>query len=222
MPLIQGKQAAVTIMGTEERRVTMDKGIGNLGPRRIIAAVRHSEDLKLACASDLPVVFLLVGDLFTVQDYVKQVLDSGKKVFLHVDFIAGLGSDPIIIKYLAEKVRPTGIISTKTHLIKHAKKNGLAAVQRLFLIDSAALENGIANVQQSAPDAVEIMPGLIPRVITEVSERLSVPVIAGGLIHHHEEIETALQAGAAAVSMGSRALWVKEAKRPRADEAVVR
>ncbi|WP_084783488.1 glycerol-3-phosphate responsive antiterminator [Paenibacillus sp. FJAT-26967] len=186
------------------------RSIGDFGSQRIIAAVRRAEDLKAACASDLPVVFLLVGDLFTVQDYVRQVLDAGKKVFLHVDFINGLGNDPIIVKYLAEKVQPTGIISTKSHLIKHAKKQGLLTIQRMFLIDSAALDNGIANVQQSEPDAVEIMPGLLPRVIAEVSSRLQIPVIAGGLIHHHEEVEAALEAGAAAVSMGSRALWAND------------
>jgi glycerol uptake operon antiterminator len=177
------------------------------GPRRIIPAVRKAEDLQAACRSEWPVVFLLIGDLFTVEDYISQVIRAGKKVFLHVDFIAGLSGDPIVMKFIAERLRPTGIISTKSHFIKHAKKNGLLAIQRLFLIDSSALEHGIHNMEQSEPDAVEIMPGLIPRVITQLRDSISMPIIAGGLIQEHAEIETALLAGASAVSMGNKRLW---------------
>ena len=175
---------------------------------RIIPAVRRSEDLQAACRSSWPVIFLLIGDLFTVGDYVSEAMRAGKKVFLHVDFISGLGSDPITIKYIAERVRPTGIISTKTHFVKHAKKNGMMAIQRLFLIDTSALEHGVQNISQSEPDAVEIMPGLIPRVIAELQERCAVPIIAGGLIKEHNEVEMALKAGASAVSMGSKHLWL--------------
>jgi glycerol uptake operon antiterminator len=178
------------------------------GPKRIIPAVRKVEDLQAACRSDSPVVFLLIGDLLTVEDYINQVLQAGKKIFLHVDFITGLGGDPIVMKFVAERLRPTGIISTKSHFVKHAKKNGLMAIQRIFLIDTSALEHGIHNIEQSGPDAVEIMPGLIPRVITKLCDTISIPIIAGGLIHDHSEITTALQAGASAVSMGSKRLWI--------------
>ncbi|MGE7225464.1 glycerol-3-phosphate responsive antiterminator [Paenibacillus sp. PDC88] len=178
------------------------------GDSRIIPAVRRADDLQAACRSRWPVVFLLIGDLFTARDYVDEALRAGKKVFLHVDFISGLGSDPIAMRYIAERVRPTGIISTKTHFVKHAKKYGLLAIQRLFLIDTSALEHGIQNIGHSEPDAVEIMPGLIARVITELREQCPVPIIAGGLIRERSEIETALSAGASAVSMGRKQLWL--------------
>ncbi|CAH0121320.1 Glycerol uptake operon antiterminator regulatory protein [Paenibacillus sp. CECT 9249] len=179
----------------------------HIGSSPIIPAVRKPEDLQAACASDRPVVFLLTGDLFTVGDYTNQAIAAGKKVFLHVDFIGGLGNDTIVMKYIAERVRPAGIISTKQHFVKQAKKCGLAAIQRLFLIDTSALHQGITNVLQSEPDAVEIMPGLIPRVIRELSEHLPIPIIAGGLIKEEEEIRAALEAGASAVSMGNKSLW---------------
>lgn len=175
--------------------------------KQIIPAVRTPEDLAEACRSEWPAIFLLTGDLLTVEHYVGQALRAGKQVFLHVDFIMGLGGDPIVMKYIAEKVRPTGIISTKSHFVKHAKRNGLMAIQRLFLIDTGALQHGIQNIEQSGPDAVEIMPGLIPRVIRELKSRVNVPIIAGGLIRDHSEIHTALEAGAMAVSMGDKRLW---------------
>lgn len=181
--------------------------------RIIIPAVRKPEDLALACRSEWPILFLLTGDLFTVEDYVKQAKDAGKKVFLHVDFLAGLSSDSVAVEYIADRVCPTGIISTKNHMIKQAKKCGLQAIQRLFLIDTSALEQGIQTASLNRPDALEVMPGLIPRVIGELRQRTSLPIIAGGLIKDHKEIETALQAGAAAVSMGSKSLWHSFAKR---------
>lgn len=177
------------------------------GPERRIAAVRKPEDLQAALRNGWPVVFLLIGDLFTAERYVAEALRAGKKVFLHVDFITGLGGDPIVIKYIAERIKPTGIISTKSHFVKHAKKQGLLAIQRLFIIDTSALEQGIHNIRQSEPDAIEIMPGLLSRVITELRDSVPTPIIAGGLIKDKAEIETALRAGAAAVSMGNRLLW---------------
>lgn len=175
--------------------------------QKIIPAVRTPEDLQAACQSEWPAVFLLTGDLLTVENYVGQLLRAGKLVFLHVDFITGLGGDPIVMKFIAEKVRPTGIISTKSHFVKHAKKNGLMAIQRIFLIDTSALEHGIQNIEQSGPDAVEVMPALIPRVIRDLKSRISLPIIAGGLIRDRSEIDTALQAGAVAVSMGDKRVW---------------
>ncbi|AWB43052.1 glycerol-3-phosphate responsive antiterminator [Paenibacillus sp. CAA11] len=174
---------------------------------RIIPAVRRAHDLEAACQSPWPVIFLLIGDLMTAEDYVRQGLAAGKQVFLHADFISGLGGDPIVMKYIAERARPTGIISTKSHFVKHAKKNGMKAIQRVFLIDTSALEHGIQNIEQSAPDAVEIMPGLLPKVIGRMSSATRLPIIAGGLIQDRAEVEQALAAGASAVSMGARQLW---------------
>lgn len=180
--------------------------------KTIIPAVRKPEDLAAACRSEWPILFLLTGNLFTVEDYVREANESGKKVFLHVDFLAGLGTDPVAVEYIADRVRPAGIISTKSHMVKQAKKCGLQAIQRLFLIDTSALEHGIHTVRQNRPDALEVMPGLIPRVIGELSASTSLPIIAGGLIKDHAEIEMALQAGAAAVSMGNKSLWHSFAK----------
>ena len=46
------------------------------------------------------------------------------------------------------------------------------------------------------PDCVELMPGVMPKVIRQMAETLSVPVIAGGLISDKEDIIAALDAGA--------------------------
>ena len=54
---------------------------------------------------------------------------------------------------------------------------------------------------------IEIMPGIMPRVIEEIKTKISLPVIAGGLIETKAEVTAALASGAAAVSTGMPELW---------------
>jgi glycerol uptake operon antiterminator len=62
-------------------------------------------------------------------------------------------------------------------------------------------------VKSSRPDAVEVMPGIIPKIIDKLSMELNYPIIAGGLISEVTEIHEALQAGALAVSSGNPKMW---------------
>ena len=57
------------------------------------------------------------------------------------------------------------------------------------------------------PDMVELMPGLVTKAISAVSGKLSVPVIAGGMITEADEVAGALKAGALAVSTSDPVLW---------------
>ena len=54
---------------------------------------------------------------------------------------------------------------------------------------------------------VEILPGIMPRVIAEISARTQVPVIAGGLLRDKADVMAAMRAGAAAVSTSAPSLW---------------
>ena len=57
------------------------------------------------------------------------------------------------------------------------------------------------------PDAIEIMPGIMPKITKKMSDELDVPVIVGGLISDKDEIEKALSSGAHGASTSSKALW---------------
>jgi len=126
---------------------------------------------------------------------------------LHVEKIAGLSYDREGIKFIANYVKPTGIVTTKNSLIKLAKKFNLLTIQRLFLIDTDAFKNGITSVIENQPDAVEIMPARIPQLVKELSSKIDVPVITGGLLENREQMLEALNAGARAVSTGNPQLW---------------
>ncbi|MBQ6998580.1 MAG: glycerol-3-phosphate responsive antiterminator [Clostridia bacterium] len=57
------------------------------------------------------------------------------------------------------------------------------------------------------PDMIEIMPGIAYKAISAFAEKLSIPVIAGGLVQTSQEVEEAIKHGAEAISTGNTKLW---------------
>jgi len=174
---------------------------------QIIASVQNEQDLQRSLTSNANIVFLLTGNLMTIADYIKQLKEAGKYVFIHLDFIDGISNSKNALNYVAESWKPTGIITTKSHIVKMANEVGLMTIQRIFLLDRSAIQKGIEMVKSCRPDAVEIMPGIMPKIIDELSSELNFPIIAGGLITQISEVHDALQAGALAVSSGDPEMW---------------
>ncbi|QQK81081.1 glycerol-3-phosphate responsive antiterminator [Salicibibacter cibi] len=174
---------------------------------QVISAIDTKDKIPIAINSGCNVAFLLTGDILLLPSYIKQLHDAGIYVFVHMDFIEGLANDKSAIDYIVKEINPIGIISTKSFVIKLAKKQGLQTIQRLFLIDGNAVNKGIEVTQISKPNAIELLPGIIPKVIDQFTKKSELPIIAGGLIEHPEEIHTALEAGALAVSTGAQTLW---------------
>ncbi|WP_025785801.1 glycerol-3-phosphate responsive antiterminator [Sporosarcina sp. D27] len=174
---------------------------------QMIASVQSEKNLELAIKSKVNIVFLLTGDLLSTGVYITRLQEAGKQVFLHLDFIDGISNSKSAMKYVAETWKPTGIITTKSHLIKSASELGLMTIQRIFLLDGGAVTKGIEMTNTSRPDAIEIMPGVIPKVIDQLSRTLNYPVIAGGLITEISEVHDALKVGALAVSSGNPDMW---------------
>ena len=173
----------------------------------VVAAVRDVKLMEKAVKSGAEVLFLMTGNLLNVQDCVELARKHGKSIFLHIDLMRGIARDKEGIQYLAREVRPDGIITTKNNLIKMTKKEGMLAIQHLFLLDTQAYVSGIKNIKETQPDAIEIMPGLMPRVIRDLEKTCPCPIISAGLILYEEEIKAALQAGSHAVAVGADDLW---------------
>ncbi|MCH1625193.1 glycerol-3-phosphate responsive antiterminator [Ferdinandcohnia quinoae] len=131
----------------------------------------------------------------------------GKKMIYHVDMIHGIKSDEYAAEYICQEFKPYGLISTKSGVILKAKQKGVIAIQRVFLIDTHALEKSYKLIERNRPDYLEVLPGAMPWMIREVKERLKTPLFAGGLIRTKEEVENALEAGATAITTSTRALW---------------
>jgi len=174
----------------------------------IIASIRNDADLDSALNTQVAALFILYGDIFNLPQIMKEAKNHNKLVFLHMDLIKGIGRDREGVIYLAKKELCNGIVTTKNNLINIAKKEGLITIQRLFLLDSAALKTGEQLLKNNQPDAVEILPGIAaPYFIEHIYKDLLCPVVAGGLISDKDEIEKLLQRGVLAVSTSKKELW---------------
>ena len=93
-------------------------------------------------------------------------------------------------------------------MIKRARELSLYTTLRVFVLDSMAFENIEKQMSVARPDIIEILPGLMPKVIRRVCRLVKVPVIAGGLISDKEDVMAALSAGAISVSTTNQKVWL--------------
>jgi glycerol uptake operon antiterminator len=175
--------------------------------QKILPAVRSVKDLEKLLQTSFEFIVLLdshVGQLKSLVDLAKS---HGKQILLHADLIEGLKNDEYAAEFLCQMIRPAGLISTRASVILKAKRNRMLAIQRLFLLDSGALEKSYAILERTLPDYIEVLPGVMPHIIREVHEKASIPIFAGGLIRSVEDVENALSAGATAVTTSRKELW---------------
>lgn len=173
----------------------------------IIAAIRDVERIDTALQKPVRCLFLLTGNILNINYAVMHIKKAKKRVLLHVDLLEGVSKDVMGIKYIAQEVKPDGIITTRGKLISSAKNEGLFTIQRVFILDSLAKDTAQKLINQVGPDAVEILPGVIPKIINKIHKEIRYPVITGGLIETIDEVTTSLKEGALAVSVSKEALW---------------
>lgn len=176
-------------------------------PMGVLPAVRQLKDFEKALASDSEWIIFLesrLGQLSSLMTYAKR---EKKNVLIHIDLIQGLKADEYGVEFLAREIKPEGIISTRNSVITSAKKYNLLAVQRLFLLDSLSLNSNVKMTTNSNADYLELLPGTMPDVISDIKRQTDIPIIAGGLVTSQEAIDEALEAGAVAVSTSSTDLW---------------
>ena len=173
----------------------------------IITAVKDEQCLEKALKTESPVVFLLFGNICNITGLVDQVKNSGKIAIVHVDLIQGLSSKEVAVDFIHQNTRADGIISTKAPLVRHAMDLGMIGGQRTFLIDSMALETTKKQLLTFQPDLMELMPGVMPKILKTVRGYTEIPLVAGGLISDKKDILAAFDAGVDAVSTTREELW---------------
>lgn len=173
----------------------------------IITAVKDDTGLEHALETDSVVVFVLYGTICNIQSIVDRIKEKGKAAIVHVDLIAGLSAKEVSVDFIRQNTHADGIISTKPLLVKRAIEQGLLGGQRTFIIDSIALANTKKQLDTFKPDFMEIMPGVMPKVLKEIRSYTDVPLVAGGLLSDKKDIMAAFDAGVDAVSTTKEVLW---------------
>lgn len=174
----------------------------------VIAAVKDDVGLEECCKlEEIKVIFVLYGSICNIEAIVDKIKKADKIALVHVDLINGLMGKEIAVDFIKQNTCADGIISTKPFLIRRAKELGLHTILRVFLLDSMAYENMRKEINMVHPDIVEVLPGLMPRMITTITDSMKIPVIAGGLISEKEDVMAALNAGAISVSSTNHSVW---------------
>lgn len=173
----------------------------------IIAAVKGREGLEHCLKSECKIVFVLFGTICDIAEIVGTLKNAGKIAIVHVDMIQGLSSKEVAVDYIHNNTHADGIISTKSTLVKHAKELGMYAIQRTFVVDSIALDTLKKQLMSFRPDAVEIMPGVMPKILKIMRDFTDIPLIAGGLLSDKKDVMAAFEAGVDAISATNEAVW---------------
>lgn len=174
----------------------------------VIASIKDEDGLRAVLHAPCPVVFVLFGSVMTIHNIVATLKSAGKAVFVDVDLLDGFSSKPIAVDFLKTHTKVDGVLSSKSIMVRAAKAAGLMAVHRLFLVDSFSYNNVSKQVKISEPDAVMILPGCMPRVISWVCNDTDLPLIAGGLVCDKADVMAALGAGAKAIASSNRDVWL--------------
>ena len=173
----------------------------------VIPAIRDISRVDVALNTGAKCLFLLTGNILTIKYTVNYIKKAGKRVFLHIDLLEGISKDSMGIRYIAREIKPDGIITTRGNLISCAKAEGLFTIQRIFVLDSLAVDTAEKTIRHVDPHAVEILPAVIPKIIGRIHQRIRHPIIAGGLIERPSEVSTAINAGVLAISVTKEDIW---------------
>lgn len=173
----------------------------------VIPAIKDKETFEAALLSINEIVFIIISNIIALKNMCKKLKEKNKIIFIHVDMIDGLNSTNFGIQYIMTEIKPDGILTTKSNVVAHAYKNNIPVIQRFFVLDSFSFEKTVLNIKENKSIAVEIMPGLMPKIIKKLSSRIKQPIITGGLIDEKDDIISALSAGASSISTTNKKLW---------------
>lgn len=173
----------------------------------IIAAVSDLDNLDIALNSPCEIIFLLTGNIFNLKEISNKVRLKEKSLFIHIDSIDGFSKDTWGLEYIIKNIYPDGIITEKDNLIKLSKSMGVFTIQRIFIMDSNSLKNAIESIKKTRPNVIEILPGIMPKIIEKIKKDIKLPIISSGLISDKEDLEAVLHAGAIAISSSKKSIW---------------
>ncbi|KJJ42063.1 hypothetical protein BSBH6_01058 [Bacillus subtilis] len=175
----------------------------------ILPAIRNMKQFDEFLNSSFSYGVILDIHLGQLKGVIREAQKHGKNMMVHVDLIQGIKHDEYGAEFICQDIKPAGIISTRSNVIAKAKQKKIYAIQRLFLLDTSAMEKSMEFVGKHKPDFIEVLPGIVPSLIQEIKEKTGIPIFAGGFIRTEEDVEQALKAGAVAVTTSNTKLWKK-------------
>jgi glycerol uptake operon antiterminator len=160
--------------------------------------------------SRISAILLRHCNLFDLTGLLDEACQRMLSVYVHVDHIDGIHADSAGLRYLAERLHITGIISNHPRILSLGKSFGLETIQRIFVVDSTGLEMALESVDTAYVDLLDVSPALvIPYIVPTLSGLLPLPFIASGLISTPQQVQAVLRSGASGVAVGRPELWLR-------------
>ncbi|MBT2727271.1 glycerol-3-phosphate responsive antiterminator [Bacillus sp. ISL-75] len=175
--------------------------------QKVLPAIRKIEDVEKMMISNYEYLVILDLHVSRLKPIFQMAKANHKKLIIHMDLIHGLKSDEYSTEFICQEFKPFGLISTKGSVILKARQKGVISVQRLFLLDTSSIEKSFALIERTQPDFIEVLPGIMPKIIKDIRNRTQREVFAGGFIDTIEEVEQAFAAGAITVTTSKKDLW---------------
>lgn len=173
----------------------------------IIASITDLNQLDIALNSHCKIIFLLTGNIFNLKEVSNRIFEKDKELFIYVDKIDGFSKDSWGLEYIIKNIPLSGIITSKSNLVKQSKNMGVFTIQRMFIHDTDSLNKLFHSIKECPPHGIEILPGIIPKIIKHIVSITNIPLITGGLIFEKEDIDNSLQSGAIAISTSNTNIW---------------
>ena len=133
----------------------------------------------------------------------------GCSVYVNVDHIDGIHADTAGLRYIAERLRVTGIVSNHPKVLSIGKQFGLETIQRIYAVDSTGLEMALESVDTAYIDILDFSPALVvPYVIPQLKSSFPLPFMASGLLYTVEQLQAVLRTDVHAVAVSRPELWM--------------
>lgn len=148
-------------------------------------------------------------NLFEFTALLESAHRCGCSVYVNVDHIDGIHADAAGLRYIAERLQVTGIISNHPKVLSIGKQFGLETIQRIFAVDSTGLEMALESVDTAYVDMLDFSPALVvPYVIPQLRSSFPLPFMASGLLYTAEQLQAVLRTGVQAVAVTRSELWM--------------
>jgi glycerol uptake operon antiterminator len=176
--------------------------------KTIPAIENRAQLLRAFDTAQISAVLLRHCNLFELAGLLERAYRHKIATYVNVDSIDGIHADNAGLRYLAERLAVTGVLSNSPRVLSIAKGFGLETIQRIFALDSTGLEATLESVDVTYVDLLDISPALVvPHIMPQLRLLLPRPFIASGLIQTAEHIQTILSAGACGVVVARIDLW---------------
>jgi len=154
-------------------------------------------------------IFLRHCNLFEFVALLESAQRCGCSVYVNIDHIDGIHADNAGLRYIAERLHITGIVSNHPKVLSIGKQFGLETIQRIFAVDSTGLEMALESVDTACVDILDFSPALVvPYMIPQLKSSFPLPFMASGLLYTPEHLDAVLQTGVCAVAVSRPELWM--------------